>query len=374
MGIKRLENGNWEAFVSIRHPETRRPYNTRRKTTLVNGIRKPITSRTLARKVEREIHHEIMMKFKVQKTLNIKDAVNEYIDWCKGQDLKEETIKNRMFGLKAYAVKEWGSRLVDDINPSEIRELIHNRLATKSASQKKNVLKYIRLMFQYLVDKGDLSRNPSPEMKFKIGDKLKICLTPSEVKRFLEHAKAVNSEWYPVWATAIYTGMRNSELLGLTWDDISFELNQIRIKRTYKPSKLTFFSTKSMDERIVDIAPPLIPILKELKLKNENPPFVLPRIDKWDKGEQARELRTFLMGMGLPRIRFHDLRATWATILLSQGIPATVVMAMGGWKDIKTVQHYLRLSGVNTKGALSDLELHDPYKRVGKVLSFVDEG
>lgn len=51
------------------------------------------------------------------------------------------------------------------------------------------------------------------------------------------------------------------------------------------------------------------------------------------------------MGMGLPEIRFHDLRATWATILLSKGIPATVVMKMGGWKNIKTVEECLRMSG-----------------------------
>ena len=64
----------------------------------------------------------------------------------------------------------------------------------------------------------------------------------------------------------------------------------------------------------------LLTILKELKLESQERSFVLPRIDKWSKGEQARELRLFLPGLGHPSIRFHDLRATLATIMLSKGV------------------------------------------------------
>ena len=86
--------------------------------------------------------------------------------------------------------------------------------------------------------------------------------------------------------------------------------------------------------------------------------FVLPRIDKWDRGEQARELRMFLAGLGLPQVRFHDLRATWATIMLSNGVPPIKVMNMGGWKDMKTMMIYTRMSGVSIRGITDDLSLH----------------
>ncbi|HEX7675002.1 MAG TPA: tyrosine-type recombinase/integrase [Bdellovibrio sp.] len=49
-------------------------------------------------------------------------------------------------------------------------------------------------------------------------------------------------------------------------------------------------------------------------------------------------------------IRFHDLRATWATFLLGQGIAPAKVMAMGDWADLKTVMHYLRLAGIDVEG------------------------
>lgn len=78
---------------------------------------------------------------------------------------------------------------------------------------------------------------------------------------------------------------------------------------------------KYVRQELNEIAPPLIEIFKNLKEDYPESSFVLPRIDKWDRGDQARELRMFLEGLGLPRIRFHDLRASWATIMLSKGIP-----------------------------------------------------
>ena len=99
-------------------------------------------------------------------------------------------------------------------------------------------------------------------------------------------------------------------------------------------------------------------VLRELKLQNSGSEFVLPRISKWDKGEQARELRMFLTGLRLPSVRFHDLRATWATLLLSKGVTPIKVMIMGGWKDLKTMQIYVRKAGVDTRGATDCLDLH----------------
>lgn len=114
----------------------------------------------------------------------------------------------------------------------------------------------------------------------------------------------------------------------------------------------------------------LVPILKELKLSGGDSNFVLPRIDKWDKGEQARELRMFLSGLGLPAIRFHDLRATWATLLLSKGVEPIKVMIMGGWKDLTTMQFYVRKAGVDIKGITQCLDLHNPSTESAKVLDF----
>ena len=112
-----------------------------------------------------------------------------------------------------------------------------------------------------------------------------------------------------------------------------------------------FKSTKSGDERIVPISTNLLPILEKLKNSITDSSFVLPRVDNWDRGEQARDLRMFIIGIGLQPIRFHDLRATWTTILLSKGVEPIVLMKMGGWKDIKTMMHYVRMTGIDTESS-----------------------
>jgi integrase len=72
--------------------------------------------------------------------------------------------------------------------------------------------------------------------------------------------------------------------------------------------------------------------------------------------------------MGLPAIRFHDLRATWATILLSQGIAPVTVMKMGGWKELDTMMIYVRKAGIDVAGALGGLSLHNHRPQLGDVL------
>lgn len=114
------------------------------------------------------------------------------------------------------------------------------------------------------------------------------------VKAGLENARAkeVNSEWFPVWATALHTGMRNGELYALTWDKIDFENRRIKVDCSW--NKLDGIkSTKSGDDRWVGISSELEEIFRELKMSDLNPPFVLPRVDKWSRNEQGRELRMF---------------------------------------------------------------------------------
>jgi integrase len=262
--------------------------------------------------------------------------------------------------------------LVDQITTQEIRELIQKDFVGKSEHTKQACLKFIRCVFQFGVESGHLNRNPSPTMKFRFGDKIKRVLTKDQVERLLNTAKMMNCEWYAHWSMAIYTGMRNGELYALRWENVDFENGMIVINCSWS-GRNGFKSTKSGDDRIVPIAPMLVPVLQELKLKSGGiGEFVLPRIAKWDKGEQARELRMFLSGMGIEACRFHDLRATFATQLLQHGVEPIKVMKAGGWKELKTMMIYVRKAGIDVKGMMDGFELHNPYQETAKVLNFVN--
>jgi integrase len=54
-----------------------------------------------------------------------------------------------------------------------------------------------------------------------------------EIRKFLAAAKALNHNWYPIWAFAILTGMRSGELHAMTWDQIDLEKKLIPADRSY---------------------------------------------------------------------------------------------------------------------------------------------
>lgn len=73
-------------------------------------------------------------------------------------------------------------------------------------------------------------------------------------------------------------------------------------------------------------------------------------------GSKARDLRFFHKSIGLQQIRFHDLRVSWATLLLGKGVPPSIVMSQGGWKDMVTMMIYMRKAGINIKNSTSVLD------------------
>lgn len=67
-------------------------------------------------------------------------------------------------------------------------------------------------------------------------------------------------------------------------------------------------------------------------------------------------LKNFLHSINVKPIKFHALRAYFATQMLASGVPSPIVMKIGGWKKSATMDIYLRLAGVDTKGATDCLQ------------------
>jgi integrase len=360
MGIKKDEKtGTWSAFYAKRHPTTRTPVCLRRV-----GLK----DEREARLMERKLIIEIQERLETVLNPTWRAVVEKYLIFARDDGSTERTIYDYQTGLEAYTMEKWAKRRIDSITTPEIRDLVNVSLSDRGVGTRKNALKFIRAVFSYALEMDYVDRNPCPKMKFRIGDKLKGVLTEPQVRVLLQKAKEMNVSWYPHWLMAVYTGMRSGELYALTWDKVNLETRQIIVDSSWN-SKDGFKSTKSGDDRIIEIAPPLLETLKELKLRSAGCIYVLPRIVKWDRGGQAEELRMFLLGCGLPSVRFHDLRATWATLLLSKGVEPIKVMKMGGWKDMKTMMIYIRKAGVDISGATDNLNLHNPRYEPARVLS-----
>lgn len=372
---KNMETGNYEVSYSKRHPKSRKASTLKR---ICNGKGEPIKSLAEARRIRTQLIIQVEKKMHKEadsKKPTWKQVVQDYLEKAvQCGNIQKITAENMKVCLEAHTFPKWETRPIDSIAMSEIREVVDVDLKGKSESHRKNILKYIRAVFNFAFDERIITASPVPRVTFKKEVKLQTVLNLEQTKIFLKKAKEIGSEWYPHWCTAIYTGMRNGELYALRWENVDFEKRQIWVVDSWTNKQGFKGTTKSSTHRIVEIAPELLLMLKELKLKSSDSVFVLPRIDKWDKGEQARELRIFLKYIGLPRIRFHDLRATWCTLMLSNGVEAIKVMKMGGWVEMQTMERYMRVAGVDISGITDGLKIHDPlYVPTNNVVSLFGE-
>ncbi len=275
--------------------------------------------------------------------------------------------------------KDWLKLRTLEITRGDGRRVIEDLQSLgKSRSFISKVKNTINFVFQWGIDHGHIKgATVSPVYGIKLekrDDVFKEILTLTEIRKFLCEAKRHEHPWYPVWAMALLTGMRSGELYALEWNDVDFEKQVIRVSKSYSARLKKVKDTKSGYWRNVPISEELNGLLVELKSKTGHLPNVLPKSVQWARGEQAKGLRIFLKSIGLPAVKFHTLRACFATQLLSEGVEMTKVMKIGGWKDIKTMQIYLRLAGVEERGATDTLRFlpsdEAVMEHVGDLLKF----
>jgi integrase len=194
-------------------------------------------------------------------------------------------------------------------------------------------------------------------------------LNKKEVAALLVQGKMTNHPFYPVWVAALKSGMRSGELNALLWSDIDLETRNIHVTKSWS-SKNGVKATKNERNRVVPISDDFLVFLKELQVKaSPNEPHVLPRLTEWMRGEQAKTLREFCKRIGITSVRFHDLRATFITNLLSEGVALAKVMAIVGHSQMETTDYYLRKAGVDLKDATNALGYEIPTFNDSQVVS-----
>jgi integrase len=146
-------------------------------------------------------------------------------------------------------------------------------------------------------------------------------LTPYEIKAFL--GEVTEPKYKVLFMLTIMSGARRGEILGLKWDTVDWKNNQIRIKRTFNSGKWYQPKTKASN-RSIDLGPSMMKELRKWKLAC--PSIELNLMFPNEKGEPIEPTRLTreyfypaLKAAGVKQIRFHDLRHTYASILIKQG-------------------------------------------------------
>lgn len=229
----------------------------------------------------------------------------------------------------------------------------------KAEWSRRNLIKMVKRLFQMALEEGIIDKNPALGIMIRIPESIMQVLTPHEVQILLTEAKITNHRFYPIWVLAVMTGMRSGELIALRWTDIDLESRRIFVSKQWT-KKNGLCATKTKTNRIVPISDELYQFLIELKLARGNEETVLPNLVEWRNAEQAKVLKEFCIASRITPIRFHDLRATFITNLLSKGESLARVMAMVGHAELKTTNGYLRKAGVDLAGGTDKLSFKIP--------------
>jgi len=319
-------------------------------------------------------HEEARMKKECERELSQLDARGtlfcDLLDEWYEHAMKSRVIcgKSSKASLDDYlgSTKKWFKdylkRPAADLSPYAVAEVFELMTAKGvSLGHQKKIKQFVKSVFDLGIMRGRLQnvmRSPTVEVTLKKSEEKKPeILTIGEIQKLVTLSHEQDHRWKRIWSTALLTGMRSGELYALTWKDVDFESRLINCNKSYNCKIRDFKSTKAGYWRQVPISPDLEATLKEQKLETGNTEFVFKRHWEWDKGLQAKVLRSFCFVNGLPSIKFHTLRACFATQMLRHGVEAAKVMKICGWKELKTMQHYVRLAGIEISGATDNLKI-----------------
>jgi len=222
-------------------------------------------------------------------------------------------------------------------------------------------VRYIRgllnQILSYAVRHRYIERNPLSDTERLRGssEQKGSFLMPDEINRLL------NTEGDPMYNTlfklAVFSGARQGELLGLRWCDVSFNDKQIRIERSFNHGAV-YEPKNRTSRRKIDLGDDVMLMLREYRKTNLHNDLVFcDKKGKHLQGETVRKhFRKALKKADLPVIRFHDLRHTFASLLIHQGENIKVIQTQLGHstptQTLNTYSHLMKNPDSDIAGRL----------------------
>ena len=292
-------------------------------------------------------------------TLTVANFFDRFLNDTLKLKLKANTFESYSDIVRLHIKPTIGNIKLVELRPYHLQELYKKKV---DSGLSKRTVQYIHAVIHRGLEQafkwGIVSRNvsdlavaPHPQRK-----EMRV-LTPQECRLFLDTVK--NDRLYPFYAVAIGCGLRLGEILALNWEDINFENGTVSIKRAMQKvkNKNVLGEPKSEKARRSVSIPSFV--LESLKnKKGTGLMFATRNGTSFSHRNIERHFKKSLVKSGLPEIRFHDLRHTFASIMLSQNVhPKTVQEALGHSSIVLTLDTYSHIMPGMQKEAASKLDL-----------------
>ncbi|MGV8084133.1 MAG: tyrosine-type recombinase/integrase [Coriobacteriia bacterium] len=288
----------------------------------------------------------------------ISDLVDRWLETASVRDSTRSDYANAARHIKAY----FKNRPVSTITKQDLDLFVADRTASGLGAWSVNKLKTrMTQILNLAVDWRYLQASPMTGRLHSAPRVPKRAIHPLTQDQIGALVQASPAYWRPFFLVAVGTGLRRSELFGLTWDDMIWELGKLRV--TKQQSNGSLVEPKSDAAlRVVDLPEPLVGVLRthketcpisdnDLIFPTENGCPVNP------SNFYKRVFRPTCQAAGLPdSVVFHDLRRTFASILVRHGRSATYFQTVMGHSSARiTLEYYAGTFNDESDAAKRDL-------------------
>jgi len=277
--------------------------------------------------------------------LTVEEHLHQWLEGYVKTNCSQRTLDGYQSIIEHHLIPALGQYQLKHLQPQVIQSYYSKATETLSARTVHHQHRVLSQSLKYAVRQGYLGHNPcelvDPPSPLK---KSMRTLTPSEVEALLENAQ--DSYYYPVIYAAVSTGLRQAELLGLRWRDIDLDMMFISVSQVlYKRRGICQFKEPKTahSRRRVAMTPKLALFLKDYRAGREVLYLELGKILSLDElvftsisGEPlnpsviTHNFHKITARSGLAGCRFHDLRHTFASLMLMRGAkPKVISEALG---------------------------------------------
>ena len=338
--VRKRDDGRWEGRIVIGHKENGEP------------LFRHVYAKTQKALLDK-LHQNIECHRDVELTEDSRMTLGEWLDrWLaeyKAGTVRPGTLKNYRCYIEYYIKPQLGDKQISLISQQDIQRM-YRRLKTEgrihehpemdhqlSDSMVRHIHSTLHAALKDAVQAHVIPRNPSEGTTApKPNYKPKRILTRAELDAFLAVVEQ-DEVWRDFFQTELMTGLRRGEICGLQWGDFDEEAGTLKVCRTLhsqRKGEYTVGETKTnQGMRTIILPHSVVDILRRRKADAISqwifPDPVRPE-DPVDPTAAYRHMKTLLQRAGLPSIRFHDLRHTFATLALENGTDVKTLSAMLG--------------------------------------------
>ena len=258
-------------------------------------------------------------------------AEADYIPYAKEHKRSFQADINK---LENYLVPEFGAMLVNTINSRDIQNYLNRVKARSSGVNANRYLSLLGRMFNLAIRWGTFEgKNPCAAIdKFREGQGRTRFLSPEEIGKFIKALdQCERKDCVQALKLLLFTGMRSAEVFGLEWKNVEPDFSAVYLPMTK--------NGRSRHVQVNDMAKGVLQALRQQAAPDAR--HVFPGNVE---GERLKSVRkTFQKACrlaGLADFRTHDLRHTFASWAVNNGVPLYEVKALLGHSDISVTQRY----------------------------------